>query len=145
MANTGNVTLTTQVAWTVGNTEFNVTAERTINNAQKPLQQVVDVPTASEVELLKVGSTGVAGEISDINFVVITNRDQNNNCRVRLSDTGNDTSDHSVPPGGSLVFHNTDLNVSATGAAFAAYQTLDTIAAQFDVADGEIEITVGRV
>ena len=145
MAKTGNITITTQIGWTVGTTEFNVTSTRTINDGQKPIQQVVDVLTASEVEILKIGSAGVAGELADINFVVITNLDQNNDCRIRLKDTGNDTSDHNLPPGGSFIFHNTDLNYSATGAVFAAYQTIDTIAAQFEIADGEIEITAGRV
>ena len=145
MANVANITITTTVGWTVGGTEYNVVNSRTITNGQKPFQQVVDVLTASEVELLKIGASGEAGELSDINFVVITNKDQNNDCRVRLSDTGGNTSDHNLPPNGSLIVHTKELSVSATGVAFASFNDIDVIAAQFDTADGEVEITAGRV
>ncbi len=146
MAETGNITITDSVAWTVGTTEYNTTATKAIANGQKPLQQVVAVLTASETEILKVGTTGVAGEIPDISFLNITNKDENNWCRIRRNVTGGHAFDEKLLPGETTKVNNTDISVSATSAAFGgSFNTIDTVSAQFDTADGELEITAGTV
>ena len=123
--------------------EISLDASTTVENVGEVMSREVKVPT-SEVTTVLIGSPVAAGQLSDIKFCVIPNLDTDNFVRIRLEDTGGNTSDFKILPGKSLDIYNSDLSVSETGAAFVSFSTIDTISAQADTADVIISIMAGE-
>jgi hypothetical protein len=129
--------ITTSV--TIGTTTYNLTVSESITlTDDNVVHQTLSVPT-SEVDLATIGAVGPAG-LSDLAFLLVVNRDGTNFIRLRLEDTGGHTADFKVPAGQSLMIKTKDINVSATGGAFASFSSIDTIAAQADTASCDVEI-----
>jgi len=124
--------------------EFILDAGGSVSNVGEVAQREFKVPTGSEVEVLTIGATVGAGQLTDLKFMVLVNQDDTNTCRIRLKDTGGDTADFNLQPGQAFDVYNTDLNVSESAAAFASFSTIDTISAQFDTADGILGVYAGE-
>lgn len=136
MADLTNV-LTTSV--TIGTTDYSFSVSETISLTDDNItQQVLSVPT-SETDVATVGAIGPGG-LSDLKFMVISNRDGTNFVRVRVKDDAAHAFDIKLLAGEFFVLHNRSINVSATAGAFAAFSNLDTIAVQADTATCDVEI-----
>jgi len=144
MAESATLSITKQFSITVGDDEYKMDAGSTVTAIGNAVKRQVTVPTASEVELLKIGASVAAGTLTDAKFCIIYNVDDTNTCRVRVEDTSGHTADFKLESGQAFDLYNTKINVSETGAAFASYSDWDTISAQFDVADGELIIFAGE-
>lgn len=139
---TGTLTSTVTATLTLDNTEYNVTNATSIVNVTNSDKRRVTVPTGSEVNLIEIGAAVGSGTLTDIDYVLIVNRDTTNFCRVRFADTGGHTMDIKLKPGENFLFYSVDLNVSATEGAFASFSSIDKIAAEFDTAAGDLELLV---
>jgi len=142
---TGTLTSTITATLTLDNTEYNVTNATSIVNVTNATRRRVTVPTASEVNLVEIAATVGSGTLTDIDYLLIVNRDSTNFCRIRFADTGADTFDIKLKPGENFLYYSVDLNVSATEGAYAAFSSLDKVAAQFDTADGDLEVLVAEI
>jgi len=108
------------------------------------VKREVTVPTASEVEILKVGAAVAAGTLTDIGAMVIINGSGTNFCRLRIEDSAAHTFDIKLEPLQAFDLYNTKLSVDETAGAFSAFTDFDTISAQFDNADGNLIILAGE-
>lgn len=134
-----NLTNTISTSVTIGTTTYDLSVSETIAlTDDNVVHQTLSVPT-SEVDLATIGAIGPGG-LTDVSFILVVNRDGTNFIRLRLEDTGGHTADLKVPAGRAVLINSKDLNVSATGAAFASFSSIDTIAAQADTATCDIEI-----
>ena len=104
----------------------------------------VNIVTGAEVTILDAGKIETGGAL-DFDGVFIINKDDTNFIRLRLADTGAHTVDFKLEAGRFMFFWNTDINVSTTEAAFAAFTQIDTIIAQADTAAVDVQIVAFRI
>jgi len=112
------------------------------------LTNVENVISTQKNVLTSVGdilTVGASGDITDINYLRITNSDPTNFVTIGLKDTGGDTSYHKLEAGRSLIANNTKLDVNITGAVVAAFSDIDTITAQFDTGAGIVKLFAAKV
>ena len=136
---TGTLTIATTATLTIGTTEYNLSKSHDVVNVTNSANRRVTVPFASEVELIKIGASVAAGQLTKIDALYIINQDAVNFVRIRFEDTGAHTYDVKLKAGESHLIWSVDTNVSETGVAFAAFSSIDTIAAQADTADVDVE------
>ena len=108
--------------------------------ARKITNLAIDSATEINLSTVAAAQTGIA--VLDIKKIIIKNLELVNFIRVRSKDDGAHAFDVKVAAGQVFVINNRSLNVSATAGAFAAFTDADTIAAQFDAADGKIDLIV---
>lgn len=131
-------TVTTTVEGILSGNTYSVTNTATISGVTNVINRTVTIPT-SQVDILTIGATVGAGGVTSLNTMLIVNKDSTNFIRVRLEDTGGATSDQKVEAGRAILINNDDLSVSETGAAFAAFSDIDTVAIEADTADCIVE------
>lgn len=141
----GTLTSTVQVSLTLGSTEYNLSSAASVVDVSAAVNQVVSVPFATEIEIFKVGATPGPGQLTNIDYIAIMNRNATNSCRIRIAKSGAETVDFKILPGDTKLLYTKDISVSETGVAFAAYVDIDTISARFDIADGELEYIAGQI
>ena len=144
MADSATLSITHQLSITIGEDEYKLDSSATITGVGNAVKRQVTVPTASEVDLLKVAATVAEGTLTDISFLVVQNVDDTNFCRLRVAEAGGETYDVKIPAGLYHVLWNTKINSEDAEGAFAAFSDWDMIAAQFDTADGELIIFAGE-
>jgi len=124
------------------NTEnFNTSNKLTITNIDQADKRIFSIPFASEVEIVNF-STGVgAGTFigANVKYFQITNKDSANFVRIRVAKTTGQTFDIKLEAGKNFILGNNKESVSETEAAFAAFVNIDSISAQADTADVDIE------
>lgn len=87
-------------------------------------------------------STGVgAGTFigANVKYFQITNKDSANFVRIRVAKTTGQTFDIKLEAGKIFILGNNKESVSETEAAFVAFVNIDSISAQADTADVDIE------
>ncbi|MGR3221242.1 MAG: hypothetical protein ACUZ8H_15715 [Candidatus Anammoxibacter sp.] len=104
----------------------------------------INVGVAAEVILLDSGMIDTGG-VLDFDGVFIINKDDTNFVRIRLADTGAHTYDFKLPAGRFTMLWTRDINVSTTEAAFAAFTSIDTIAARADTLACDVQIIAFRI
>lgn len=104
----------------------------------------VNVGIAAEVTILDAGKIEIGG-VLDFDGVFVINKDDTNFIRLRLADTGAHTVDFRLDAGQFMFFWNTDINVSTTEGAFAAFTQIDTIIAQADTAPCDVQVVAFRI
>jgi len=67
------------------------------------------------------------GGVFDFDYGIIINKDDTNTVRIRRSDAGGHTVDESIAPSRFMVINNSQISVSETEAAFAAYTDITKI------------------
>lgn len=132
-------TTTITTTGTLNGNTYSVTQASTIAAVTEVINRRVTVPVGSQVDLLTIGAAVGPGQVSTLSQMIILNKDSTNFIRLRLEDTGGNTSDHKIEAGRSFVINNDQLNVSETGVAFVSFDTIDTIALQADTVDVVIE------
>ena len=142
---TGTLTIQVKTALTLDGANYDTDNTTTIPNVTNVMPLQKTIPSASEIEILKIGTSGVAGELDNIRAFHIVNKDSTNFVRIRLLKAGADTADFKIEAGSQMIFNNSDLSVDAAAGAFAAFVQFDTILCQADTADVDIEATAYQV
>ena len=104
----------------------------------------INVGIAAEVLLLDKVMIGTAG-ILIFDGVFIINKDDTNFVRIRFADLGAHTYDIKLSAGQFHIAWNTEINVSATEGAFAAWTQIDQILAQADTGPCDVQIVAFRI
>lgn len=106
--------------------------------------RIMSIPTGSEVTVIAFGATVAAGTFitGDLKYLQITNLDTTNYARIRVKKNGGDTFDHRLNAGEPFILGNTKESVSATAAAFTAFQDADSVNMQAYGAAVDIEYVV---
>lgn len=106
--------------------------------------RIMNIPTASEVTVVQFASAVAAGTFisGDMKYLQITNKDTVNYARIRVKKNGADTFDQRLDAGKTFLMGNVKESVSATAAAFAAFQDCDSVNMQAYGAEVPIEYVV---
>ncbi len=143
-------TLTVVITATIPYTEveeFKVTNTFTISNVTEVDKRIMPVPLAGEVDIIGVSTAGAIdkGQMTDFDFLIVTNKDDTNFVRLRFYETGGDTVDFRLEAGRSMIFWDKEFEVNTTQAVFGAFVNADTVAAQADTAAVDIEYLICKV
>lgn len=147
------------MATTIENAELVVTINEQININGQPVnsentltisainevdKRIVTVPTASEVTVMNFGAAVAAGTYvaASIKYIRITNKDDTNYVRIRVTKTAADTFDIKLDAGKSFMMGNASEAVSGTAGAFSAFVEMTSINAQADTANVDVEFFI---
>ena len=124
------------------NTEtFNTSNKLTINNIDQADKRILSIPFASEVEIVNFSTAVGAGTFvgANVKYLQIVNKDSANFVRIRVAKTAAQTLDIKLEAGKAFILGNNKESVSETEAAFVSFVDIDSISAQADTADVDIE------
>jgi len=115
---------------------------RTIANINESDRRIMTVPTASEINLIELNTDNGQGKFvgSAIKYIRITNLDDTNFVRIRISDGGTHVADIKVAAGATFMLSTDKIHTGA--GAFASFVDMTQIAAQADTAACDIEYCV---
>lgn len=138
--------VTLSVTLILGGKSFDISFQNTVSSCTNALREVIEVPFASEVDIFGLTSASVdKGTFLDFNGFFIMNRDDTNFVRLRWQEAGGDTVDFKLEAGKFMILWTKEIEVNTTGAAFAAFVNLDTVAVQADTADIDVEFLAIKV
>lgn len=120
---------------------------RTITNVAEADRRVMTVPFSGEIDLIELNSANGSGKFvrSAIRYIRITNLDDTNFVRVRVSRSSHDTFDLKIPAGATFMVHTGDISANSSGSSFSSFNEWDVISAQADTADVDVEFVVFAV
>lgn len=144
---TSTLTVTISEQITLNNQAINSENQLVLNDINFVDKRIVSVPTASEVTVLLFGSAVAAGQVvaANMKYLRITNKDNTNFVRIRVKKNGAATFDVKVDAGKSFILGNPSESVSETAVAFSAFVTADSINAQADTANVQVEYFVASI
>lgn len=139
------VTISTQI--NLNNQMINTENQLEIPNINAIDHRIVNVPSSSQVTLLTFGSSVAAGQliIGNVKYVQVTNKDNANYVRLRVSRTNADTFDVKIDAGGYYIMMNPSESVSANASAFSAFVDAYNISAQANTAPVDVEIFAASI
>jgi hypothetical protein len=135
-------TITISEGLTLGGVDRSGAHTRTIQNIAEADRRVLTIPSSSEINILSVGTSNGQGTFirSNIRYIRITNYDNTNFVRIRVSRTSHDTFDLKLPAGATFMISTGDISANSSGSAFSSFDEWDVVAAQADTADVDIEL-----
>lgn len=109
--------------------------------------RIMQIPTSGAITVMLFSTTVAAGQFirDNVKYIRVTNKDDTNFIRLRVTKTSADTFDVKVNPGCSFLMSNLKESASSTGAAFSAFVDVDNISAQADTAAVYIEYFVASI
>lgn len=144
-----NSTLTVVISETITLNSQPINSENklTIASINEVDKRIVSIPTASEVTVLAFSTAVAAGTYiaANVKYIRITNKDDTNFVRIRVTKSSAETFDIKLEAGKSFMIGNTSESVSATAVAFSAFVTATSINAQADTAVVDIEVFVASI
>lgn len=142
-----NLTVTLSEAINIGGQDVNSTNQIVIPNINEVSKRIVTIPFSGEVTVAVFGAAVAAGTFisANIKYVRITNKDDTNFVRIRVTKSGADTFDVKLEAGKSFILGNTKESVSATAVAFSAFTDATGINAQADTANVDIEMFIATI
>ena len=139
-----NAAITAAITGLTGLKLADISESVTVSNNTEGYGNTINIGVAAEVTILDA-SMIETGAILDFDGVFIINKDDSNFVRLRLADTGAHTADFKLDAGRFMFFWNTDISVSTTEGAFAAFTQIDTIVAQADTLACDVQIIAFRI
>ncbi len=135
--------MTIQESMVLNNRDMGAKTTVSIPSIGEIANRIVSVASGSEVELLKFGTSG-RGEFvgANVKYIRLTNLDDTNFVRIRLSRTGSHAADLKLPAGKSFILTEEDISVHATSGAFSSFAAMTNINARADTADVDVEYYV---
>ena len=129
---------------TLGNVDRGGSHTRTITNVAEADRRVMTVPSSGEIDLIELDTANGQGKFvrSSIRYIRITNLDDTNFVRIRVSRTSHDTFDLKIPAGATFMINTGDISANSSGSAFSSFDEWDVVAAQADTADVDVELVV---
>ena len=142
-----SLTITISETINLNGQSINSENQMTIASIGQVDKRIVTVPFSSEVTLLNFGTAVAAGTVirANVKYIRITNKDATNFIRLRLSKASGDTFDVRIDAGESFMLDNAKLSVSTSAGAFSAFTDADSISAQADTANVDIEMFVASI
>lgn len=143
---TTNLTVTITEQLTSNGQTFNFSNQLVLANIKPFDPRVMTIPL-TEVTVMAFGSAVAAGTFvaADVKYIRITNKDDTNFIRVRVTKTSGQTFDVRIDAGKSFIMGNTKESANTGGTAFSAFVDCDNISAQADTAVVDIEYFVGSI
>ena len=125
---------------------LNYENQLTVANIKPFDPRIMTIPT-SEVTVVAFGAAVAAGTFvaANVKYIRITNKDDTNFVRVRVTKSSGQTFDVKLEPGKSFIMGNTKESANTGGGAFSAFVDADNISAQADTASCDIEYFVASI
>lgn len=142
-----NLTVTITESITLGATAINSSNELIIPSINEISKRILTIPIAAEATVAAFSTLVAAGTYisTNVKYIRITNLDNTNFIRIRVTKSGSDTFDIKLEAGKSYIMGNTKESVSATAAAFSAFTDMTSINAQAETAAVDIELYVASI
>lgn len=142
-----NLTITISTQITLNGQAINSVNELVIQDVNEFDKRIMSIPTATEVTVVAFATGVAAGTFisGDLRYLQITNKDRTNYARIRVKKNGGDTFDTRLDAGQSFIMGNVQESVSATAAAFATFQNMDSVNMQSFGSAVDIEYVVASV
>jgi hypothetical protein len=140
----GDFTLTVSLnGTTVTGRSESMSVTKSYSSVAESYHQEMSVRTAGADTVFTIGSASGGGTLADpVKAIIIKNLDSTNYVTVGLIDATAKAFYTKINAGGVLVLDDNEIDANASGGAFSAFSSLDTITAQFNTAIGKIEIIV---
>jgi len=141
---TTTATVTLTVAYSSNEQNLNYSNVLTLQNVIPNDARVMTIPTATEVTVVAFGSSQSAGTFvnSNVRYIQITNKDDTNFIRLRVTKTSGQTFDVKLTPGASWIMTNVKESANTGGGSFTAFVDADNISAQADTSPVDIQYLV---
>ena len=114
-----------------------------VSSVTEMIERIIDIPTATETTLVEYGAaTGGSTFIDDTTqYLRITNLDSTNFATLRVLGT---TEEYfvKVPAEGSFMLFNDEMDANATGSQAVSFADIESIKAQADTAEVQLEVFV---
>ena len=143
---TTNLTVTISEQLTSNGQTFNFSNQLVLANIKPFDPRVMTIPL-TEVTIIAFGSAVAAGTFvaANVKYIRITNKDDTNFIRVRVTKTSGQTFDIKLDAGKSFIMSNVKESANTGGGAFSAFVDADNISAQADTASVDIEYFVASI
>lgn len=143
---TSNLTVTITEQLTSNGQVVNYSNQVVLANIKPFDPRIMTIPT-SEVTVVEFAAAVAAGTFiaANVKYVRITNKDDTNFLRVRVTKISGQTFDVQVDPGKSFLMGNVKESANTNGGAFSAFVDADNISAQADTAPIDIEYFVASI
>ncbi len=144
---TTSLTVTISESIMINGQPINSDNQLVVSNIGQIDKRIVAIPTASEVTVLAFGAAVAAGTLvsANVKYIRITNKDDTNFVRIRVTKSGAETFDIKLEAGKSFLMGNVSESVSATAVAFSAFVNMTSINAQADTAAVNIEVFAASI
>ena len=143
---TTNCVITISEQLTSNNSVYNFTNQLTLANIKPFDPRVMTIPL-TEVTVIAFSTVVAAGTYigANVKYLRITNKDDTNFIRLRVTKTSGQTFDIKLEAGKSFIMGNTSESANTGGGAFSAFVTADNISAQADTSPVDIEYFVASI
>lgn len=130
-----------------GTKDYGFTKTIAYNAVTNAMQDIMTLPLGSETEIVGIaGAAGMGrGLFDSFNLLILTNQDDTNFARIRMSQNGGDTFDYKLLPGQLMIITSDQIEVNTTEAAFGAFVAADMISGQPNTAAVDIEYTIIKI
>lgn len=145
--NPTTLTVTITSAITINGQEINSSNQLIVPNITQYDKRILLVPTTPQTNILQF-TTGVSAGTyiaANVKFICVTNLDDTNFVRLRVTKATAETFDIKLNPGQSFIMGNVSESASANAASFSAYVDATAIAAQADTAAVNIQTIVACI
>lgn len=141
-----NLTVTVSEQLTSNGQVYNFSNQLVLANIKPFDPRVMTIPT-SEVTVIAFAAAVAAGTLvaANVKYIRITNKDDTNFIRVRVTDVSGQTFDVKLEAGKTFMMGNVSESANTNGGAFSAFVSADNISAQADTAAVDIEYFVGSI
>mgnify|MGYP000529385582 CR=1 FL=1 len=142
-----NLTVTISSTITLGKQELSSTNQIIIPNIALYDKRIVNVLTTPQANIIQFSSGSSAGTFvtSNVKYIQITNLDNSNWCRIRVTKASAETFDIKLDPGQSFIMCNAKESAVANGASFSAFVDATAIAAQADTGAVDLQVIVASI
>lgn len=144
-----NATLTVTISEsiTLNGQAINSDNQLLVSDINEISKRIVSIPIAAETTVIVFAALVAAGTFiaANVKYIRITNKDNTNFCRIRVTKSGAETFDIKLEAGKSFIIGNVKESVSATAVAFSAFVDATSINAQADTDAVDLEIVVASI
>jgi len=144
---TTNLLVTITEAFTSNGQPLSYTNQVTFAGIKPNDARVMSIPFASEITVVDFAAAAAAGTFiaANVKYIRITNKDDTNFVRIRVTKSGSQTFDVKINPGTSFILSNVKESANTGGGAFSAFVDADNISAQADTSNVDIEYLVASI
>jgi len=129
-----------------GSKDYGFTKTIAFNSITEADKRIMTLPLGSETEIIGISAAAIGrGIFSGFDLLILTNQDDTNFARIRVSENGGDTFDYKLLPKQLLILTSDQIEVNTTEAAFGAFVTADMVSGQPDTAAVDIEYIIVKI
>lgn len=150
MASTFNpttLTVSIQSAITINGQEINSSNKLVIPNITQYDKRIMQILTTPQANILQFTTGASAGTYiaANVKYLCITNLDDTNFVRIRVTKATAETFDIKLTPGQSYMMGNVSESASSNAASFSSFVDATAIAAEADTAAVNIQIVIACI